>query len=211
MKKNVITFLKIVLVTGFIVIGFYQFYKITTTKNLLKKNEVSNYLWKDVIVAKSELNEMILHFTEVSSFDSVFSEWLKLRIESDNTISGRTPICDSAYIYYQYAFNNFLFFPEKEQIIQSELYTLKLVLVNLKFQNIVAKLNDAIKRYNISVENYNTFYTSFPNSVFAKQKGLKRKLYFDIHYGIENKDPKALMNERRKWQKEIEEQHSFQD
>lgn len=210
MRKVLITIFSILLAVGIILFGLYHFYKQSVTESIINKNDDVNLTWEEVIKAKKELNEQILQFLKHSLPDTSHSGSLMSLVEQDNLNLHHIHFCDSSFIYQQYNYNTNFFFPAKDQLKAHELSARESLLLQQWFAPLVDELNDRIDQYNNKSMSFNSFYTTFPNSIFAKQSGLKRKLYFDIHFGKENKDPLEQIRERTKWQNEIEKQHDLQ-
>lgn len=65
------------------------------------------------------------------------------------------------------------------------------------------KLNHLILNYDTAARNYNDFIRSFPLNLYTFKR-YKTKEWFELKYGIENKNPKTKYDEVPDWMLEIE-------
>jgi hypothetical protein len=66
------------------------------------------------------------------------------------------------------------------------------------------ELNKILTEYNSYVQDFNLYYTIFPNIFFARQKGYERVKYFGIEYGKENQNPIEKSKEIPEWAQKVD-------
>lgn len=67
--------------------------------------------------------------------------------------------------------------------------------------NSAEELNQLLDSYDAYVREFNLYYSTFPNFLFAKEGGFKRRKFFDLKYGQDNE---AIFIEKKKIEKWIE-------
>jgi hypothetical protein len=178
--KFFITFILTILIVGLFV--FYIVQKSTLNNFEEKKNNITT-LWKKFSQELNDRDKILL------SYNLTNSDSLKFFIEQSRTErKSKTRILE--FEFYEYKLNNFLLKnrPDKMNLTDS----------------LFRELNETSTEYNSLIEDYNIYYTIFPNIIFAKQKGYKREKFLTIEYGKENQDPIEKSKEIPEWAKNVD-------
>jgi hypothetical protein len=175
----------LVLIILIFILGFIYFY-------LLKKN-ISNNL-----EAKSQ---------NVKQSWQTFNDQLNERDSLLNTqVLNRT---DSLYYYLGKSKSERKNESNSIEIVFDEYKINKYILKkNPNSDENISKLNNSLNilmtNYNSVVKDYNLFFSTFPNFLFAKKMNLHRAKYFEMEYGVENEDPIEKSKKFPEWAKNVD-------
>ncbi len=176
---KIIKFIITLLLTIFIVglIGFY-FIRQNSLSNLEEKKNKVTVCWKEFDNKLNERDKVLLTFG-LTNTDSLKFYIEQSRIEREN--KSKTLEIE----FNEYKLNDFLLrnYQNKINVIDS----------------LFRELNNIRTEYNSYVQDFNLYYTMFPNIIFARQKGYKREKFFGIEYGIENQNPIEKSKEIPEW------------
>ncbi len=198
-----LTFLSVVVL---LMILFFV-YRSFTISDLKKKTDEINEIWISLIATENLKNKKTLNFLETSEIKN--SDSLKIYLK-DYFKSNDVLECNPDFVYKEYLLNKYflkIFAPYLKDI---NLMTDNKVLFE-EILNDIDKQNLIIDSYNSNVRDYNTFIGTFPNFIIAKSNGFKMKKYFDVKFGIDNKDPKQTKLETIEWIKKIEKEHGLSE
>ncbi|WP_347066853.1 LemA family protein [Flavobacterium sp. WV_118_3] len=211
MRKALIISITVFLIITLLIVGLYFVYKNSTKNNLDNKLKTVNNNWTELLKTQDKNNNLLRILITGSPQNIQYSDSLNIYLIEYNAnrkdIGERNP----DFVYKQYLANKYMlplikFYSENHQLANVEKKNiLKNTLDNIE------KTNKIIKKYNSSVRDYNLYYSSFPNFVIAKSYGFKRKDYFEMQFGVDNKDPKIAKKERREWQRKIEMEHGLSE
>lgn len=154
-----------ILIIGSIVIYFVQ-------KGISKNLEISNKevtdTWK-IFDAKLAERDKLFTSKDLPVSDSLYYLINKSRLERKDKVNSLE------IQLYEYKLNKYILS--------------KGLRPNVETSYLYEELNKIITEYNTSVKYYNVYSSTFPNSIVAKRKGMKRAVYFNLAYGKENQDP----------------------
>ena len=178
--KFIITLLLIILIVG--LIGFY-FMRQNSLSNLEEKKNNVTVCWKEFDKNLNERDKLLLTFG-LTNTDSLTFYIEQSRIERKN--KSKTLEIE----FNEYKLNDFLLrnYQDKDNITDS----------------LFIELNNIRTKYNSYVQDFNIYYTMFPNIIFARQKGYEREKYFGIEYGKENQNPIEKSKEIPEWAQNVD-------
>lgn len=203
MKKIISFLLKGLILVILVVTGIWLLYKNHARNNLETKLNLLNENWSKVVKLQDERQYLLYGLIKERPQNIKYLDSLEEILSKYNDYKGRE--CDSAIIYHQYLANKYAL-PLLDFYLKD-----KGTSHNPKIRACTDTINKAIENYNFSVKDYNEYFSVFPNFIIGKSIGLKRKKYFYIQFGIENKDPKTEKKERRSWQRKIELEHGVSE
>jgi hypothetical protein len=210
MKKVLIGFAKIFLIIILLFVGLYFAYKSITKSNLEQRLAVLNKNWTQLLKLQDERNKFIVVLANKSPEDIQYIDSLNTNLLEYLKKKKDIEECNPSLVYEQYLSNKYML-PLIKFYFDNQIEDVKKQKALKGIDNNTEAINKAIDKYNSSVRDYNQYYTSFPNFIIAKSYGFKRKVYFEIQYGIENIDPKIAKKERREWQRKIEMEHGLSE
>jgi len=167
------------------VIGLIVFYfvrKNTLTNLEERKNNVTS-LWEKFEMKLNDRDKMLLSFNLTNS-DSLKFFIEKSRLERKN----KSRILE--FEFYEYKLNDFLIKNCQDNMNITD--------------SLFLELNKIRTEYNFLIEDYNVYYTTFPNIIFAKQKGYSREKFFTIEFGKENQNPIEKSKEIPEWAEKVD-------
>lgn len=181
---KIIKFIISLLLTIFIVglIGFY-FIRQNSLSNLEEKKNKVNVCWKEFDNKLNERDKVLLTFG-LTNTDSLKFYIEQSRIEREN--KSKTLEIE----FNEYILNDFLLRNYQDKINVTD--------------SLFRELNNIRTEYNSYVQDFNLYYTMFPNIIFARQKGYKREKFFGIEYGIENQNPIEKSKEIPEWAQKVD-------
>lgn len=157
--------------------GLYFVQKNTLNNLEGKKNNITS-LWEKFDKKLNDRDKLIL------SISSTNSDSLKYFIDKSK-LARKKKVAQIEFEFNEYKLNKFL--------LNSCLDMLK------ETESLHQELNKMTTEYNSTVKDYNVYYSTFPNFIFAKRKGYKREKLLTIEYGNENQDPIEKSNEMPEW------------
>ena len=177
--KFIITLLVTILIVGFI--GFY-FIRQNSLSNLEEKKNNVTVCWK---VFDTKLNERDRILLKLSSTNS---DSLKYYIEQSR-IERKNKSKTLEIEFKEYKLNDFLLrnCQDKKNVTDS----------------LFRELNNIRTEYNSYVQDFNLYYTMFPNIIFARQKDYKREKYFGVEFGVKNQNPIEKSEEIPEWAQKV--------
>lgn len=178
--KFIITLFLTILIVG--LIGFYFIRQNSLSTLEEKKNNVT-VCWKEFDKKLNERDKVLL------TCGLTNSDSLKFFIEQSR-IERKNKSKTLEFEFNEYRLNDFLLRNCQDKI-------------NIK-DSLFRELNNIRTEYNSYVQDFNLYYTMFPNIIFAKQKGYKREKYFSIEYGIENQNPIEKSKEIPEWAQKVD-------
>lgn len=211
MKKTLITLSKVFLTIALLFLGSFFAYKSITKNNLENKLENLNGNWTELIKLQEEKNNILKVLINNIPPNIQYSDSLYIHLTRKTYNKKNIDECSPELVYQEYLSNKYMlplikFYTENEKTLNDqEKESFKKIQFNLE------NTNKVIEKYNLSVKDYNSFYSSFPNFLIAKSYNFKRKNYFEIQFGVENLDPKIVKKERRDWQRKIEMEHGLSE
>lgn len=176
--KFIIRLLLSILIVG--LIGFY-FIRQNSLSNLEEKKKNVTDCWKKFEFKLNERDKVLLA-SELTNTDSLKFFISQSRIErkhKSNTLEIE---------FNEYKLNDFLLRQDKINVTDS----------------LFRELNNIRTEYNFYVQDFNLYYTMFPNIIFAKQKAYKTEKYFSIEYGKENENPIEKSKEIPEWAQKVD-------
>lgn len=178
--KFIITLFLTILIVG--LIGFY-FIRQNTLSNLEEKKNNVTVCWEKFDTKLNERDIILLIFNLTNS-DSLKFFIEQSKIERKN----KSKILE--FEFNEYKLNDFLLrnCQDKNNVTDS----------------LFRELNNIRIEYNSYVQDFNLYYTMFPNIIFAKQKGYRREKYFSINYGKENQNPIEKLKEIPEWAQNVD-------
>lgn len=193
MKKNV--YVLLIIISVFVIICFSAFYlfKRNTLKQLEEKNNTIELIWASLY---QKSTKRLFDLDDLSVVNGINCNTDSLRLTILKNKKERNIKDVEALWLLEYNTNKQYL---KIEHCYIEKATLKAKLDSL--QDNAAELNQIVEKYNIYVKEFNLFYSTFPNFIFAKNGGFKRKKYFDLKFGMDNE---ALYLEKKKIERWIE-------
>ena len=178
--KFIITLFLTILIVG--LIGFY-FIRQNTLSNLEEKKNNVTVCWEKFDTKLNERDIILLIFN-LTNTDSLKFFIEQSKIERKN----KSKILE--FEFNEYKLNDFLLrnCQDKNNVTDS----------------LFRELNNIRIEYNSYVQDFNLYYTMFPNIIFAKQKGYRREKYFSIEYGKENQNPIEKSKEIPEWAQNVD-------
>ena len=178
--KFIITLLVTILIVGFI--GFY-FIRQNSLSNLEEKKNNVTVCWKEFDKKLNERDKLLLALG-LTNTDS-----LKFYIEQSG-IERKQKSKTLEIEFKEYKLNDFLMRNGQDKINVTD--------------SLFRELNNIRTEYNSYVQDFNLYYTIFPNIIFARQKGYEREKYFGIEYGKENQNPIEKSKEIPEWAQKVD-------
>ena len=211
MKKITLTILKIFGVILLLFVGLWFVYRTITINNLEDKLLKLEQSWIEVVKLQDENLDLVKNLLDNVKEEVLYSDSLRMKLVDLDTERDVFKECDSILVYDHYLLNKYMLpllndFSENESLneVRNQDYLGRVEMT-------MNKLNNSIEEYNHNVTDYNSYKAVFPNFIIAKSQGFEYKNYFEIQYGILNKDPEKIRKERREWQREIEKRHGLSD
>ncbi len=178
--KAIIRSLLTILVVG--LIGFYFIRQNSLSKKKKKKNNVT-VCWKEFDRKLNERDKLLLALG-LTNTDS-----LKFYIEQSG-IERKQKSKTLEIEFKEYKLNDFLLRNCQDKINVTD--------------SLFRELNNIRTEYNSYVQDFNLYYTLFPNIIFARQKGYKREEFFSIEFGVENQNPIEKSKEIPEWAQNVD-------
>jgi len=178
--KFIFTSLLTILFVG--LIGLY-FIRQNSLSNLEEKKNNVTVCWKEFDKKLNERDKILLTLGLTNS-DSLKFYIEQSRIERKN----RSKTLEIEF--KEYKLNDFLMRNGHDKINVTD--------------SLFRELNNIRTEYNSYVQDFNLYYTMFPNIIFARQKGYKREKYFSLEYGAENQNPIEKSKEIPEWAQNVD-------
>lgn len=192
MKKLVINLLfsLIVIYGTYLILSFL--YSRTVLESFRTNDNFIKVNWLEFINIKNEKNEKLIKYINLVDVDKKLEDSLSFYIQNR--------IYNEKLIYKS---TNLKFFIKNEYDINSN--TLKLFnsnsVKNEKIKQLEGELNLMNKKMNLIIKNYNemvlkfnNYRSTFPNYLVANKVNVKNIKFFEIKYGIVNKNPSVKSN-----------------
>ena len=178
--KFIFTLLVTILIVG--LIGFY-FIRQNSLNNLEEKKNNITVCWNEFDNKLNKRDKLLLNYG-LKNIDSLKYYIEQSRIERKN----KSKMLDIEFD--EYKLNDFLLRNYQDNINLTD--------------SIFRELNNVRKEYNFYIQDFNEYYTMFPNVIFAKQRAYTREKYFGIEYGKENQNPIEKSQEVPEWAKKVD-------
>lgn len=178
--KFIITLLLTILIVG--LIGFF-FIRQNSMSNLEEKKNNVTICWKEFDKKLSERDNVLLKMG-LTNIDSLKYYIEQSRLQREN----QTKTLELEL--REYKLNDFLLRNYQDKIDITD--------------SLFRELNIIRTEYNSYVQDFNSYYTMFPNIIFARQKGYEREMYFGIEYGKENQNPIEKSKEIPEWAQNVD-------
>ena len=178
--KFIFTSLLTILFVG--LIGFYFIRQNSLTNLEEKKNNVT-VCWKEFDKKLNERDKILL------SLGMTNTDSLKFYIEQSR-IERKHKSKTLEIEFKEYKLNDFLLRNCQDKINVTD--------------SLFRELNNIRTEYNSYVQDFNHYYTLFPNIIFARQKGYEREKYVGIEYGKENQNPIEKSKEIPEWAQNVD-------
>lgn len=193
MKK--IVYILLIVVATFAIICFSIFYlfKRSALKQLEEKNSAIELIWTSLY---QKSTKRLLDLDSLSVVNGINCKADSLVKAILNNKKERNIEDVEALWLLEYNTNKQYL---KVEPCYAEKATLKERLKSL--QDNAVELNEIVEQYNTLVSEFNLNYSTFPNFIFAKKAGFKRKKKFDLKFGMDNE---ATYIEKKKIEKWIE-------
>ncbi len=178
LKKLIIS---ILLLTVIVFVAFY-FYKKSVSDNLNLKKTNFTEVWNSYTSNLAIRDNLLIGLTP-TNFDSL-KYWLQKSILERHKKENNLDL-----VFYEYKINEIIIdsFPNHKQIADLNL-----------------KLNSDILKYNSLTQEYNKYFSIFPNFIIAKKYNYHKAKYFTIKYGEANEDPISKAKELPEWAKGVD-------
>jgi hypothetical protein len=182
-----------------LLIILFLFYRNSVKTNLIEKNEQSESEWIKVYTASKNRLKLLNEF--VKKNESNIDDSLSIFINKihNNYAKIDEKECSLNFIRQEYFLNKeYLKFLEKyesDSLLKGRLEYKILI----KIKSIDNYNNIVIEKYNKKTRDYNIYFSTFPNFIFAKSIGLKKKKYFNMFYGKINDDPELSRKKLPEW------------
>ncbi len=178
--KSIIALLLTILIVG--LIGFF-FIRQNSMSNLEEKKNNVTICWKEFDKKLSARDNVLLKM-DLTNIDSLKFYIEQSRLQRDNQSS------TLELEFREYKLNDFLLRNYQDKIDITD--------------SLFRELNIIRTEYNSYVQDFNSYYTMFPNIIFARQKGYEREKYFGIEYGKENQNPIEKSKEIPEWAQNVD-------
>lgn len=203
MKKVFVGCSLAILSFGLLFIILFYIYKSFTIDNLRKKSDETDKIWTSFIAKENLKNKRISELLKLFDFNNSDSLKIYLSKNINDTIK-----CNESFVYDEYLLNKYFLmtfnsYTNDKVILHKNKDMFEKILNDIEEQNLI------IANYDSNVRDYNTFISIFPNFIIAKHNGFKRKKYFQIKFGLENKNPKQVRLETIEWIKQIEKEQGL--
>jgi hypothetical protein len=168
-----------------IVIGLLTFYFVqrTTLKNLEERKNNVTSLWEKFDSKLNNRDKLILSLN-LKNTDS-----LKYLIDKSK-LGRKNKVKLLEFEFNEYKLNKFVLNNQPNKGTETE--------------SLYQELNEITTEYNSIVKDFNVYYSTFPNFIFAKRNGYKREKFLTIEYGKENQDPIEKSKEIPEWAKNVD-------
>lgn len=192
-------------------VGIYFIFKTITVNNLEDKLLLLNKSWIEVVKFQNENVQLLKVLMNNTEEQTLYLDSLKTKLFEIRTQIKSYEECNSNLVYDQYLLNKYMLPLLNNYSRNDSLVDIENIEDIKRIKVVITCLNKNIEEYNQNVMDYNSYRSTFPIFLIARQKGFEYKNFFEIRYGIENKDPKEILKERREWQRKIEEQYGFSE
>lgn len=189
MRKFIFSFLIAGILIILIFIGMFSLYKYYTLKKINQKDQEITLLWSQFYDENTErlktIDSLITHSTMNCETDS-----LKAKITNNKLIRKANNVDELWVLEYETnqellkiagCLNN-----ERDNIENT-----------LKFNT--EKLNKILSIYNMQVQIFNEHISTFPNFFLTKKKRYKKKSFFILEYGKDNKSYYEEKKQAENW------------
>src|SRR5437764_2711780 len=183
MGKGLIAVIVIVVIVGFVVLVFFGQY-VSTRNTLVEKNEAVKTSWSQVDIVLQRRADLIPNLVETvkgyaKQEQTVFGDIAKARSQLLNAGTPEQKISANAQL--DGALGRLLVIVENYPQLKSNENFLRLQDELAGTENRIAVER---KRYNDTLQDYNTYVQQFPNSIFAGMAGFKvNDAYFQASEG----------------------------
>lgn len=193
-KRIIVTLLLLIVAFGLLMFIYFM----SIRSNFIKKENDVNVFWSELFTSTTEKNQSLLNFLSGKNEDVAGLKNLnKIIFENINLRKSYEKYCQLDYVYLEYKLNESLLNFKKTNAFD-------FIEKDVSISKIDSMLNQKIDRYNNLVQNFNEYYTLFPNILVAKYLGLTKKKYFSIKYGENNEDPIVKSKEVPEWARDVD-------
>lgn len=192
-----------ILLSIILLLAFIFFYRNNVLNNLRLKNEIVDSKWSEIYANGDRRIVLLKAIVSIAKTKSVYFDSLNLVIENyckDRTLYKNEFTLDLVKREFELNKEYLKLLPKykKESLPRQE----KDLIKELYNDDII--INKTIDDYNNSTLEYNQYISTFPNFIFAKQKGFIKRKYFTIKYGLKNEDPMVKSKELPEWAKDVD-------
>ena len=190
--KKIILFIVVIMLCIF---GLFKLADIFLNSKIENKKEIVHNNWEKLYVKNREVNLIIkqMNFNQVYLNNDSLNNIL---IHQENSKE-----CTLDYVEYEYYINKAI-----NRIMNDSLISGK---SKKKMSQSITELNSLVSTYNSAVKDYNTFIRGFPINLYAYKK-YNTEEYFDLKYGVVNKNPKTKYDETLEWMSEMEKNKGYE-
>lgn len=193
-KRHIVILLILIVVFGLFLYIFFM----SIQSNFVKQENDINVHWTELFTSTTEKNLLLQNFLSGEKVDIEDVKNInKIIFENINQRELYKKHCQLDYIYLEYKLNESLLNLKKSDAFD-------FIEKNMSISKIDSMLNQKIDKYNNLAQNFNEYYTLFPNILVAKYLGLTKKKYFTIKYGENNDDPIIKSKEVPEWAKDVD-------
>jgi hypothetical protein len=207
MKKLFVGCITVILIFGLLLFILFYTYKTFVIKDLKNRSNEIDKVWVSFLSKENLKNKKIFNLLELYEFEN--SDSLRLLINKNLNINDALE-CNEEFVYQEYLMNKYFLitfnpYLKRKELLQDNKEKFESILKDIEEQNII------VENYDNNVRGYNSYIGTFPNFIIAKSNGFKKKKYFQIKFGVENKDPKQVRQETIEWIKQIEKEQGVSE
>lgn len=194
MKKKFSYIFLIILIFGGLVVLFISIYKNSVINNLNEKQISTNTKWSQLYEASMERLYLMEKFSLILS-ESDSLKFIELIAENKDKRTKYKEGNSIDFVKLEFDLNEaFLYNLNKSKNEIPE------IINSINEEN--DKINKLVTEYNNDVKDFNRYFSTFPNFIFAKQNGISKMKYFTIKYGLKNEDPIIESKKLPEWAKD---------
>lgn len=182
-----------------------------TIDSLEDKLLLVNQSWNEVIKLQNENWELLNGLLDNIEGSTQYSDSLRTELVELQTDTAIDNECNSDLIYEQYLLNKYMLLFLNNYSKRDSSISAKDNKYIKQVKDNVDNLNKKVEVYNELVDEYNLYRSNFLVFLVARSSEFGYKNLFEIQYGVENKDPKEVLRERREWQRKLEEEYGLGD
>lgn len=191
MRKFFLIPLLIITIAFVIIYGVRFFLKKSIIGQLNEKNQKIEMIWMNIY---SSSYNRLLHLERLNGIakSKCTSDSLTFYIVENKKTRNIKDVENLWFLEY----NTNKQFLQIKPCYEAELSTASIL---LSLKDNASKLNKIVSDYNSLVREYNLYYSTFPNFLFAKGSGHKRKKYFELSFGMDNEKVYSDKMSLKKW------------
>ncbi|BDU23415.1 hypothetical protein [Flavobacterium sp. GSB-24] len=200
--KNTFKYLFIIIVSVVIIIFLsVHFYKNAVVENLTDKNKFATEKWSELYNYSNERQKLLetLLYSTNKDLNDTLEDALHTNKEKHKLYKEN---CSIQFVKLQYDINKEYLKILRRYSVDSISNQTSDYKILQELQELDIKYNNVIAKYNEATLNYNKYISIFPNFYFAKSHGFFKKKYFTIKYGVKNNDPIVKSKELPAWAKD---------